>query len=86
MKHEKEIRGIIKELGILTQPVDSVGIESPLQSAGMDSISFVSLIIALEDFFDIEFPDEYLLITETGCIEQLCAAVEICGEKREETE
>lgn len=31
---------------------------------GMDSIDFIHVIVALEEEFDIEIPDEKLLITE----------------------
>ncbi|WP_063831897.1 phosphopantetheine-binding protein [Streptomyces bikiniensis] len=44
--------------------VSSLGPGADLWEAGMDSLLSVSLLVALEDEFDVEFPDE-LLTRET---------------------
>ena len=38
-------------------------IEEDLSILGMDSIAFIHIVVALEEEFDIEIPDEYLLLT-----------------------
>lgn len=40
-----------------------------------DSIMFVSFIVELEEKFDIEIPDEYLLITEMETIDDVCNVI-----------
>ncbi len=42
-----------------------------LSTIGMDSIIFIRVIVALEDEFDIEIPDEYLLLTELNTISKM---------------
>ena len=38
--------------------------EEDLPALGMDSILFIRVVVALEEAFSIEIPDEYLLMTE----------------------
>ena len=45
--------------------------EDDLSALGMDSIAFIRVIIALEEEFDIEIPDEYLLITEMNTLSKM---------------
>ena len=37
----------------------------------MDSIVFIRVIVAFEEAFDIEIPDEYLLITEMNTLSKM---------------
>ena len=37
----------------------------------MDSIVFIRVVVALEEAFDIEIPDEYLLITEMNTLSKM---------------
>ncbi|NBJ90142.1 phosphopantetheine-binding protein [Acutalibacter sp. 1XD8-36] len=37
----------------------------------MDSITFVSLVVSLEDAFDFEFPDDKLIMSEANTISGL---------------
>ena len=45
--------------------------EDDLSALGMDSITFIRVIVALEEAFDIEIPDEYLLITEMNTLSKM---------------
>ena len=45
--------------------------EDDLSALGMDSIVFIRLVVALEEAFDIEIPDEYLLITEMNTLSKM---------------
>ena len=45
--------------------------EDDLSALGMDSIVFIRVVVALEEAFDIEIPDEYLLITETNTLSKM---------------
>ena len=42
----------------------------------VDSISFISSIVGLEEEFNIEFPDEYLLIEKMNNINNICLIIE----------
>lgn len=53
------VEEIIKD----TLEIDQITSDQNLQDAGMDSISFVKIIVALEVEYNIEFADEDLLIT-----------------------
>lgn len=45
--------------------------EQDLTSFGLDSIIFINIIVALEEAFNIEIPDEKLLITEMNTISKM---------------
>ena len=55
-----DIRRIVAEHGDLTSPVDTVADGDDLFTAGLTSLGVVRVLVALEDHFDIEFPDELL--------------------------
>lgn len=42
---------------------------------GMDSIKFISIVVAIEETFQIEVPDEKLLITEMGTLNKMIDVV-----------
>ena len=45
--------------------------EDDLSALGMDSIVFIRVVVALEEAFDIEIPDEYQLITEMNTLSKM---------------
>lgn len=55
-----EIRNILKQHAKLTTEVDSLGDDSDLYQAGMTSHASVNLMLALEDTFNVEFPERML--------------------------
>lgn len=57
---DSEIRQIIGEHGRLPVDVDSLSSQQDLYRAGMTSHASVNVMLALEDHFDIEFPDSML--------------------------
>lgn len=77
MKMIERIRKCIEESGI-----------DVLESGELDnveSINFISAIISMEQEFDIEFPDEYLLIDIMSNIENICYIVkQVIDNKNEE--
>jgi len=75
VKYQAEITKIIKNTVSLTQSVESIEIETPLEGIGMDSMSFIQLVVAIEDAFEIDFPDEKLNATQVGTIKALCETV-----------
>jgi acyl carrier protein len=54
------VRQIIRDHGRLTVDVDGLADDSDLYEAGMTSHASVNLMLALENEFDIEFPDSML--------------------------
>jgi acyl carrier protein len=54
------VRDIVKEHGRLSVDIDTLADGDSLYEAGMTSHASVNVMLALEDAFDIEFPDEML--------------------------
>lgn len=46
-------------------------IEDSLTELGMDSITFIQIVVALEEAFDCEIPDEKLLIAEMNTVQKI---------------
>lgn len=57
---DNEIRSILQEHGRLPVDVASLSSRQDLYQAGMTSHASVNVMLALEDHFDIEFPDSML--------------------------
>lgn len=53
-------KGIIKCLNNIGVIVEDISLEEKIESHLIDSISYVSFIVELEQYFDIEIPEEYL--------------------------
>jgi acyl carrier protein len=54
------VREIVKEHGRLAVDVETLADDASLYEAGMTSHASVNVMLALEDSFDVEFPDELL--------------------------
>jgi len=54
------VREIVKEHGRLAVDIDALDDRADLYEAGMTSHASVNVMLALEDTFDVEFPDEML--------------------------
>ena len=57
--------------------------QDDLQQIGMNSIKFIEIIILLEETFEIEIPDEKLLIAKMNTLNQIIDAVSIALSKKE---
>ncbi len=57
---EAQIRTVLREHGRLNKSVDDVASYADLYQAGMTSHASVNVMLALESFFDVEFPDHML--------------------------
>jgi acyl carrier protein len=55
-----EIRQVLRDHARLSADIDSLDDHADLFRAGMTSHASVSLMLALEDAFDVEFPDAML--------------------------
>jgi phosphopantetheine--protein transferase-like protein len=57
---DDRIRAVVDEHGRLAVPLDKVADSDDLYRAGLTSHASVSLMLALEDEFDVEFPEDML--------------------------
>ena len=65
------ILNLILEDNILSE--NSMDIE--LELYGFDSLKFVAMIVALEEVFQIEIPDKYLLYSEMNTVNKILCVV-----------
>jgi acyl carrier protein len=70
------VRAILAQHGRLGVPVGDLADASDLYSAGLTSLATVGLMLALEEGFDVEFPDAMLSRKTFASIDSLVAAVE----------
>ena len=75
MNYEKEIRNIISNTIKTTEPIDDFDADQCLQNIGLDSVTFIRIVVEIENRFEFEFPDEKLAITEVETIRKLCSVV-----------
>ena len=60
MSVDEAIRGVLDEHGRLPESASTLGTDEDLYEAGLTSHASVNVMLALEDLFDVEFPDELL--------------------------
>lgn len=75
------IRQLIEDHGRLPTPVDTIRADQDLYAAGLTSFAAVQLMLAIEDRFDVEFPETMLnrrsfasIDAIAGCLSSLSAA------------
>jgi acyl carrier protein len=71
-----EIRTILREHGRLPVDVDALDDGADLFQAGMTSHASVNVMLALEDAFDLEFPDRMLKRSVFESIASIAAALD----------
>jgi acyl carrier protein len=71
-----EIRRILKEHGRLPVDVDALPEDADLFQSGMTSHASVNVMLALEDAFDLEFPDRMLKRSVFESIASITAALD----------
>ena len=47
-----------------------------IDDLGMDSITFISIVVEIEAHFDIEVPDEMLMLENFKCVDDIVSIVE----------
>lgn len=70
------VRTIVGSLNLLPVPVDGLSDQDNLFDAGMTSFGSVQLMMAIEEEFDIEFPNSLLTCKTFATLGGLIAAVE----------
>jgi acyl carrier protein len=72
----EEVRKILGENARLSVDIDNLEPQSDLYEAGMTSHASVNVMLAIEDAFDIEFPDRMLKRDVFESISAITAALE----------
>lgn len=72
---EERIRAVVAEHGRLPNGVDGLAVGDDLYDAGMTSHASVNVMLAVEDEFDIEFPERMLRKSTFESIAAIAAAV-----------
>lgn len=73
------IREILRDNGRLPVDAESLDRTTDLYRAGLTSHASVNVMLALEDAFDIEFPDALLRKSTFESIAAIAAALEVMG-------
>ena len=63
--------------------IDNTQLDDDLVELGVDSITFIRIVVELEELFEIEIPDEKLLITEMGTILKIVEVVAVLRDTAE---
>jgi acyl carrier protein len=71
----QKIRQVLAEHARLSADLDSLSDSDDLYQAGMTSHSSVNLMLALEDAFDVEFPDALLTRSSFESVDSIGAAL-----------
>ena len=80
---EDRIRTVLREHGKLPVDLASLSDEDDLYRAGMTSHASVNVMLALENAFDVEFPDHMLKRSVFESVTALRAAIdEMVAERR----
>lgn len=72
-----KVEEILKIINLLLEEdvLTVADIGKKLNDIGLDSIKFVLLIVELEDRFQIEIPDEYMLYSKMGTVLEIYKVV-----------
>lgn len=76
-----QIRQIINDHGRLPVDVGTLAADADLYQAGMSSLASVNVMLALEDHFDIEFPDLMLKPSVFESVASIEAAISELGSR-----
>ncbi len=73
---QADVRDILQDHARLPTDPQALDAHADLYEAGMTSHASVNVMLALEDHFDVEFPDEMLKPSVFASIAAISAAVE----------
>lgn len=72
---EDRIRDILSKIGRLPVPIEDIGSDDDLYGAGLSSLASVNVMLAIEEAFDVEFPDHLLTRRSFQTISSLTGVV-----------
>lgn len=73
---KSKIRDLLAKHGGLPVSVEAIADDADLYAAGMSSFASVQIMLAIEDAFDIEFPDTLLNRKSFQSVDAISATVE----------
>lgn len=73
---QTEVRRVLRDHARLPVDVDGLADEADLFQAGMTSHASVNVMLALEDAFDLEFPDQMLTRNVFASVAGITEAIE----------
>lgn len=76
---EDQIREVLAAHGRLPVDVSTLGNDDDLYRAGLTSHASVNVMLALEDEFDVEFPDALLRKSTFATITSIAGALQTVG-------
>lgn len=69
---EVTVEGVLRVINLLDNiEVSNEQLDESLPDLGMDSISFIQIVVGLEEAFDCEIPDSKLLISEMDTVQKM---------------
>lgn len=69
---EVTVEGVLRVINLLDNiEVSNEQLDESLPGLGMDSISFIQIVVGLEEAFDCEIPDSKLLISEMDTVQKM---------------
>lgn len=74
--YTEKVKNILEQHGRLSADIATLNVDSDLYNAGLTSLATVGLMLALEEEFDIEFPDSMLSRKTFSSIETISDAIE----------
>ena len=74
--NKEKIRQVLQEQGKFSSDIHALADDADLYQAGMTSHASVNVMLALEDAFDLEFPDRMLKRSVFESINAINAAIE----------
>lgn len=77
-----EIRNIVQQHGRLGVDVSSLSDDADLYDAGLSSHASINLMLALEDYFELEFPERLLRRRTFESVAAIQSAIEELGSTR----
>jgi acyl carrier protein len=77
------VRGLLKEAHCLQADAEILANDADLYAAGLSSHATVNLMLALEEAFDIEFPDRLLRRQTFASIDAIAEALVEIGVQKE---
>lgn len=72
---ETRVKEIIVEYGELEIASEDIGLETNLTTIGINSISFIKIIVAIESEFNMEFDDDGLDYTQYQCFKDVVSYI-----------
>lgn len=79
MDIKKELINLLENVGLFIEYNNE---EIDIREYGMDSLSYITFICDVEEYFGIEFPLEYLGLTETVSLDKIVDLVNALTSKK----